>query len=453
MYILEKGKELSATILTKILNKFNTQDRPKLQHLLDYYEGRQKILQKQATDTGKPCNRVVVNYCDCIVHNYLGYLAGKPITYDNDNFDEVKDILNYNDVVTEDSEFLRQALIYGVSYEVNYIDEWGKQRFRLFDSRECIPVYDNTLNNDLMYVIRYYKEELADNIEEQKYIVEVYSDRTVKRYRSNSGFSSFELIEEYPHYYEQVPVTVFSLNKDEKSIFYKIMNLQDSYNTLVSASIDDVESFADAYLVLKGCSADDEDLTKMKENRVLLLDADCSAEYLTKSISDTQVQNLLININDNIHKISNSPDFNDEKFAAQTGIAMRLKLTGFENKASSIEAQMRKALIRRIELISEILKLTDAEFIWRDVKINFTRNLPVDLQESVNVVNQLRGIVSEKTLLTLLPFVDNPDEELEAVKKEKEENMQLYSFGETETNDDEEKIEIHNSYLGKLRDE
>ena len=123
MYILEKGKELSATILTKILNKFNTQDRPKLQHLLDYYEGRQKILQKQATDVGKPCNRVVVNYCDCIVNNYLGYLAGKPITYDNDNFDEVKDILNYNDVVTEDSEFLRQALIYGVSYEVNYIDE------------------------------------------------------------------------------------------------------------------------------------------------------------------------------------------------------------------------------------------------------------------------------------------------------------------------------------------
>ena len=232
------------------------------------------------------------------------------------------------------------------------------------------------------------------------------------------------------------------------------MNLQDSYNTLVSASIDDVESFADAYLVLKGCSADDDDLTKMKENRVLLLDADCSAEYLTKSISDTQVQNLLININDNIHKISNSPDFNDEKFAAQTGIAMRLKLTGFENKASSIEAQMRKALIRRIELISEIVKLTDAEFIWRDVKINFTRNLPFDLTEAVNVVNALRGIVSEKTLLTLLPFVDNPDEELEAVKKEKEENMELYSFGGTEEQEykeDEEKVP--NSYEGKMQDE
>ena len=108
-----------------------------------------------------------------------------------------------------------------------------------------------------------------------------------------------------------------------------------------------------------------------------------------------------------------------------------------------------KALTRRIELISEILKLTDSEYIWRDVTIRFTRNLPADLQEIVNIVNQLRGVVSEKTLLSLLPFVTNPDKELEEVKKEKEENMNLYSFDHGE----EDGIEIQNSYLGKLRDE
>ena len=187
----------------------------------------------------------------------------------------------------------------------------------------------------------------------------------------------------------------------------------------------------------------------MKENRVLILDQDCDASYLTKSISDTQVQNLLTNIDKQIRNIANSPDFNSETFAAQSGIAMRLKLVGFENVASSIEAQMRKALTKRIELISEILKLTDAEYIWRDVTIRFTRNLPADLQEMVNIVNQLRGIVSEKTLLSLLPFVTNADKELEEVKKEKEENMNLYSFDRGE----EDVIEIQNSYLGKLRDE
>ena len=69
----------------------------------------------------------------------------------------------------------------------------------------------------------------------------------------------------------------------------------------------------------------------MKQNRVMMMDADASAEYLTKEVNDAQIQNLLTNINDSIHKIANSPDFNDEKFMAQSGIAMRFKLVGFEN--------------------------------------------------------------------------------------------------------------------------
>jgi hypothetical protein len=46
------------------------------------------------------------------------------------------------------------------------------------------------------------------------------------------------------------------------------------------------------------------------------MDSDASAEYLTKSVSDTQIENMLKNINDTIHKIANSPDFNDEKLLA-----------------------------------------------------------------------------------------------------------------------------------------
>jgi len=52
-------------------------------------------------------------------------------------------------------------------------------------------------------------------------------------------------------------------------------------------------------------------------------------------------------------------------------------------------------------------------------------------------VNQLRGIVSQETLLTLLPFVQNVDEEMERVRAEKEESMELYNFGNSEVDDDE----------------
>lgn len=394
-------------------------------------------MRKVATDEGKPCNRVVVNYCYNVVQNYLGYLTGIDVAYSSDdNFDDIQEVLNYNDVHNTDSDLLRNALIYGRAFEINYIDEDSQSRFKVLDTRECIPVYDNTLNQNLVYVIRLYKADLVDDDE---YFVELYSESEYRKYRSTMGFSSFELLEQRPHYFKQVPITVFSLNSEEDSIFDKVLTLQDAYNELLSCEVDDFESFADAYLVLKGVTADPEDLDEAKRKRAFMVDSDADISYLTKSISDTQIENMLSNINDQIHKIANSPDFNDEKLLAQSGIAMRYKLVGFENASSAIEANMRKALQKRIELICEVLNLKGGEQVWRDVRIVFTRNLPTNVEEMAQVANSLRGLVSDETLLSLLPFVNDPAQELEKVKAQKEENMSVYSFAsgtETEVNEE-----------------
>jgi SPP1 family phage portal protein len=91
-------------------------------------------------------------------------LTGIDITYSSPNdFDAIQDVLNYNDVRTEDNEYLRNALIFGKSYEINYVDEEARQRFKVLDSRECIPIYSNDLNNDLLYVIRYYVADTVNN--------------------------------------------------------------------------------------------------------------------------------------------------------------------------------------------------------------------------------------------------------------------------------------------------
>lgn len=438
MYLIPRDAELTNEYLNKVLLDFQTKEMPTLNRMMKYYEGKQKILQKQATDSGRNANKVVVNYCYSIVKNYLGYISGIPVRYNNDEFEDIIKVLNYNDVHQEDTEYLKQALIFGRAFEINYIDEEGKQRFRLFDSRQCFPIYSNDLSNELLYVVRFYKEDLV-NKNSEVYIVEVYSTTTVKRYRSVTGFSVFNLLEEYPHFYKQCPVTVFSLNKEEKSIFEQIMSLQDAYNQLLSGEIDDFDSFADAYLMLKGAIADGDDLEAMKKNRVLMLDNDADAKYLTKSISDTQIENMLKNINEQIHNISNSPDFNDEKFMANSGIALRYKLVGFENQAADIEANMKKALQRRIELISEIFNLTNGEETWRDVEIIFTRNLPQSLLPSNPAeLMQYKGLVSDETLLAQLPFIKDVNVELEKLNAQHEKNMSLYSFTNALTNNNEE---------------
>ena len=403
-----------------------TSDILVLQNYWNYYIGNQKIMRKQASDVGKPCNRVMTNYCYNIVQNYKGYLTGIDIAYTSDQeLDMVFDVLNYNDCHTVDSQLLQDALIYGVAYEIAYIDEWGKHRFKTLNPMTCFPIYDNTLNQDLKYAVRLYMDDL---IEKDSYIVEVYSDKWVRTYKSTMGFKSFNLIKEEPHYFGMVPITVFQLNENRKSIFDQVITLQDAYNELLSAEVDDFQSFADAYLVLKGMmGTDPEDLADAKRTRAFMIDSDADVSYLTKSISDTQIENMLSNINDAIHKIANSPDFNDEKLLAQSGIAMRYKLVGFENASSAIEAEMRKALQRRIELICAIANLKGSESVWRDIKITFTRNLPTNLTETAQVVNSLRGLVSDQTLLSLLPFITDTQAEMDRLAEEKQANYSLYS--------------------------
>ena len=395
-------------------------------------------MRKVASDVGKPCNRIVSNYCFNIVQNYQGYITGIDISYlSQTNIDTIQDILNYNDVRTEDNELLRNALIFGKSFEINYVDEDAKQRFKVLDSRECIPVYSNDLNNDLLYVIRYYIADTINNSQDEYYI-EVYGNEFIRKYKSSNAFATLSLLDEKPNIYKQVPITVFNLNSDEESIFDKVMTLQDAYNKLLSSEVDDFESFCDAYLVLKGCMADADDLVAMKQNRVLMMDTDAEASYLTKSVSDTQIENMLKNINDTIHKISNLPDFTEDTFMSQSGVAIKYKLIGFENVASNIVANMTKALQKRIELICAVLRLTNGDNTWRDVQIVFTRNLPQNITDTAQVINQLRGIVSDKTLLSLLPFIKDVDAEYELIQQQKEMNMDMYGFNNPSTNEQDD---------------
>lgn len=427
------------------IQKFVQYESPRLEKYFNYYEGNQAILRKMVNDPTKPCNRIVTNYCYTIVGNYQGYLTGQDITYTSPNdISAIVDILSYNDVRTEDSELLKQALIYGKSFEINYVDEDGKQRFKVLDTRQCIPVYDNTLNQNLLCVIRFYPIDQFDV--SNGYNVDIYYTDRIEHYTMNTGFTTLRFTGEEQHFYHQVPVTVFSLNPEEKSIFDKIMGLQDAYNTLLSSEVDDFEAFCDAYLVLKNVTATADDVAEMKEKRVIVLPyaaqgVDPDASFLNKNISDTQIENMLTNIDEQIHKISNSPDFTDEAFGTSSGVAMKYKLLGFENTAGAIAANMTKALQKRLELICEILNLTSGEQMWRDVEITFTRNLPVDLAETANLVNTLKGTVSDRTLLSLLPFVSDIDKELEMVEESKLRNMELYSFSSNSTSDTVEETE------------
>lgn len=442
MYYISKETELTPELLHKYINDFVLNRQPKMKKWKDYYDGKHVILEKTYADKSKPCSRIVTNFCKVITDAYAGYIAGKPIAYvSNDDIEEVQECINYNDTDSEDINWLNNALQMSVGYELFWLDEESQVRYSQVNPLNAFAIYDNTLDANLLYFVRWYDAEYFDDVD--RYIVEVYSQSVKKKYRmegTNGGLTPLD--DEAPHNFNDVPVSVFYLNETEESIFNCIMTLQDAYNELQSSEVDDYSAWVDAYLLLTGAELDSEGVADMKTNRVLMLPEGASADWLVKNASDTQIVNMLENIKENIFKISACPDMADETFLAQSGTALAYKIVNFENVASGIVARFTKAIQRRIELICNILNIKATEAVWRDVGIKFTRNLPTNITETIQLVNSLKGIVSDATLLSQLPFIDDVNAELEAVAKQKEESMALYSFGNFDTEEDtEEEVE------------
>lgn len=425
MIKLNPETELTAAIVKKLIDNHKQYDMPRLQKLEDYYLAKNEILKRQMADPSKPNNKISNPYANYITDTLTGYFMGEPVTYsslDEKALEELNLIFEYNDEADENVELARSCSIYGVGYEMMYVDEEGSVRFKRLDAKECIPIYDDTIENDLLYVIRYYLDK--DIITDKTFMyIEIISRTDVSRYKANDTGANMELIESRPHYFGIVPIAIYKNNETETGDFENVISLIDAYDKLESDSLNDFEYFCDAYLALIGFTADTEDVAKMKQNRVILLDKDTDAKWLIKDEQDSTVENLKIRIDKDIHKFSKCPNLSDENFAANaSGVAIKYKLVGTENLISVKERKFKKGLQRRLELISLIQGVKLAGFDWRAIDITFTRNLPSNDTEIAEMVNKLSNVVSKETLLAQIPFVEDVQAELDKLDKEQEKN-------------------------------
>ena len=381
------------------------------------------------SDTSKPNNKIANAYASYITDTLVGYFIGEPITYTaNDDvlLQDLQMILEHNDEADENAELAKNASIYGVAYEMLYLSEEDNMiRFKSLNPKEVIPIFDKTVEQNLLAVMRYYED--YDYVEDNTYtIVEVIDATHVRRYKLNTGLS---LLEEYPHYFSMVPVAIFKNNEEESGDFERVISLIDAYDKMQSDSLNDFEYFVDAYLALYGFTADGEDVAQMKENRVLLMDEGTSAEWLIKQVNDAYVENMKNRLDKDIHKFAKCPNMSDQEFASNaSGIAIKFKLLGTENLVSIKERKFKRGLQQRFELMSMINNVLREGFDWRAIDINFTRNIPSNDTDIANMVNTLKDIVSEETLLAQIPFVEDVQAELEKLKVEREENKELNPF-------------------------
>ena len=385
-----------------------------------YYSGKHAILQKEGRKHNAPNNRLVNNYCKFISDFAVGFFIGQPATYksaDEENLEMLLDIFKYNDESAHNLELAEESSVTGTAFEILYIDEDAMIRFANVPAEEMILVCDSTLEENIIAAIRHYRVYDLNQVNYTEY-VDVYDAEKIRHYSYNGVL---KLVEEVPHYFEDVPVVEYPNNKERRGDFEDVLTLIDAYNMAQSLTLDDMSDFTDAFLILRGMGGTKpEDIKELRREKTLLLDEGGGAEWLTKNINDAYVENLKTRLQTDIHKFSQVPDLSDDNFAGNaSGVAIKYKLIGLEQIRGKKERQFKKALQRRIELISNILRLQNkANIDFRDITMTFTANIPANVVEQVQIVNQLDGLISRDTLLGLLPFVEEPSQEIEKLKKD-----------------------------------
>lgn len=149
-------------------------------------------------------------------------------------------------------------------------------------------------------------------------------------------------------------------------------------------------------------------------------------------MNDTALENYKNRLDKDIHKFAMVPNMTDENFAGNaSGVAMAYKLQGLEFLTGVKEQKFRKGLLRRVELITNILSIKmNKELLFTDIGFTFTRNNPKNLVEIVKMATDLTGVISEESQLDMLPMI-NTEQELkrkEAEKKVSIEAMDVYNF-------------------------
>ena len=242
---------------------------------------------------------------------------------------------------------------------------------------------------------------------------------------SNFGLKSEgEII---PHYFGKVPLNEIYNDGQRQGDFEQVISLIDAYNTLQSDRVNDKEQFVDSLMYIKGQilgETDDEKAetySDIQRNRVVELSQDGEIGFLTRQFDEASVEVLRKSIVTDIHKISGVPDMSDESFAGNaSGVAMKYKLLNLEQITKTKERYFTEGLRYRLECLSNIIGIKGGHIDPKLIDITFTRSLPQNELELSQVVATLDGKVPQETLLSLLPFVKDPQSAAEELRKQKQ---------------------------------
>lgn len=422
-------ENLNLDIIYKLITVHASESK-RLKTLKDYYLGNHDILNHKRR-SNLPNFKTVANHAKDIADTSTGYFMGNSITYTNTSEADIEPLLNAfdkADVDHVDNENALNMAIYGRAYEFIYAKEnEAELSVRSLEPENTFIVYDDSIEQCSLFAVYYY--DITDDVSQNTtYKAEVLTENyhyhmTLRGFEDVNNKSS----EPEEHHMGAIPIVEYRNNGLMIGDYEQQLGLIDAYNSLTANRVNDKEQAINSVLVLYGASLADsaeearEAMQILSEEGLLELPPDAKADFLKNVLDENAIEVLRKALKQDIYTFSHVPNLTDENFASNvSGVAMEYKLLGLEMITKTKEQHYSKSLRKRIKLFCNYLGLKQIALDAKAIVPQYKRGLPKNLLELSQIINNLDGKVSLRQLISLLPFVEDPDAELKALEEEQE---------------------------------
>ena len=432
----------------------------------NYYAGRHDVLRKTRQAIGSdgkpvqldnlPNSKHIDNVYKRMVKQKTNYLVGKPFTVNADDKKYQDLLMKFFDKVffAKMKNITKDALNCGIAWLYVHYDETGNLVFDRFRPYECIPEWEDIDHTRLNSLIRFYDVISYNGMSDEKItLVEYYTKEGIDYFEYYNG----SLVGMPPFHEDYMQIGGMTANWDglplipfkydeELPLIANCKSLQDGLNSILSVFDDNMhEDSRNTILIL--VNYDGENLGEFRQN----LATYGAVKVRSSEGGNGDLRSLQVEVNSENYKaiieifkraiIENCMGY-DVKNEKMSGTPNQMNIESMYNDididASDMETEFQQSLDRLLYFIDLHLANTgQGDYSNVDVDITFNTDMPMDEANTIANMRNSDGLISQRTLVAHHPWVMDPEDEIEQLKKEKQEALEEYN-GAFSSNKDEE---------------
>ena len=422
-----------------------------------YFEGDHDILTRKRTMIGEdgklevvenlPNNRIVDNQYRKLVNQKANYLLGQPISFDSEDeayIEAIKDIFNKRFMKTLKNAG-KAALNGGIAWLYPYYAEDGSFAFRMFPGYEVLPFWRDSEHTMLdcvvrLYLVIGYEGTMPKLIEK----VEVFDLTGIRCYVWDHGkllpdidvkeqACAYVTVDGKPMNWQRIPLIPIKYNEQETPLLKNVKSLQDGINIMLSDFENNMQEDArNTILVLK--NYDGTNLGEFRRNLATYGAVKVRYDGETKG----GVETLEITVNAENYKaivelfkkaiIENGMgyDAKDDRLSGNPNqMNIQSMYSDIDLDANDMETELQAAFEDILWFVNAYLANSGkGDFEGEDITIIFNRDILINETEVIDNCGKSAGILSDETIVANHPWVDDPQQEMERLEKQRQKEQE-----------------------------